>query len=450
MEQSAAEAKTGRKIPRAVPIVLVVLATIVGIASVFAVWGKRQLLEDETWAKTSGRLIQDPAIQEAVADFVTASIFDNVDVQGVLADRLPEDLKPLSGPIAAGVRSLADEVALKALQQPRVQQLWVEANRTAHHNLVELIEDRNDYISTTGGVVTLDLKSIIVAVTGQLGIGEGAVEKLPPKVASFEIARAQELATAQRAVHALQTAAWLLSAIAVLLYLAAVAAAPERRREALRSVGISLIAIGLLVLVSRGFARDAVVGSLSETVATDAAVRAAFDEGTSLLVETCQSIVGYGLVLVIAAWLAGPTGAASAVRRAIAPYLRQPRFAFGGVGLLLVLLFWWDPVVATHRLAPSLLLIVLVLVGTEVLRRQVIREFPDAVTARSPAGIARGMAEWAAAARERRILRRSEAMAQAAPGGDRVALLERLGTLRDSGVLSEDEFAAEKARILAG
>jgi hypothetical protein len=33
---------------------------------------------------------------------------------------------------------------------------------------------------------------------------------------------------------------------------------------------------------------------------------------------------------------------------------------------------------------------------------------------------------------------------------DRIARLERLSTLRDSGVLSEDEFQAEKARILAG
>ncbi len=37
--------KSGR---RALPITLVVLATIVGIVSVFALWAKRQLLETET------------------------------------------------------------------------------------------------------------------------------------------------------------------------------------------------------------------------------------------------------------------------------------------------------------------------------------------------------------------------------------------------------------------
>jgi hypothetical protein len=41
---------------------------------------------------------------------------------------------------------------------------------------------------------------------------------------------------------------------------------------------------------------------------------------------------------------------------------------------------------------------------------------------------------------------------QAAPppaGGDTVELLKELGELRDSGVLTEEEFAAQKAKLLA-
>jgi hypothetical protein len=36
-----------------------------------------------------------------------------------------------------------------------------------------------------------------------------------------------------------------------------------------------------------------------------------------------------------------------------------------------------------------------------------------------------------------------------AGGGDRLAALERLAALRDSGALTEDEFQAEKRRLLA-
>jgi hypothetical protein len=439
---------------RVLPALLVVLATIVGIMSVFAVWGKRQLLESDTWADTSARLIADHDIQVAVADFITTTIYDNADVQGTLEKRLPPDLKPLAGPIAGAARNVTDDVALKALQQPKVQELWVEANRNAHDQLVELIRDRNQYVSTTGGVVTVDLKSIIAAVTAQIGIGGKLVDRLPDSAASFEVTRADELETAQRAINLLETLAWVLTALTFVLYAAAIALAQGRRRETLRSAGIGFVVIAVFVLLARGFARDAVVGSLSETPSTDAAVRAAFEEGTSLLVETCQSIVAYGIVIVLAAWLAGPTGWAVSVRRGITPYLRQPRFAYGGLAVLLAILFWWDPVIATHRLAPSLLLIALLVIGTEALRRQVIREFPDLVTPRSPAGIAKGMAEWAAAQRERRITRRAEvAAAAAAPAlpsaEERVALLERLAKLQESGVLSDEELRAEKARLLS-
>jgi len=42
------------------------------------------------------------------------------------------------------------------------------------------------------------------------------------------------------------------------------------------------------------------------------------------------------------------------------------------------------------------------------------------------------------------------AAAAAAPAEDRVSQLEKLAQLKSQGVLSDDEFASEKARILAG
>ena len=47
---------------RAVPIVLIVLATLIGIVSVLAIWVKRQALETETWVDTSAQLLEDETI----------------------------------------------------------------------------------------------------------------------------------------------------------------------------------------------------------------------------------------------------------------------------------------------------------------------------------------------------------------------------------------------------
>jgi hypothetical protein len=91
---------------------------------------------------------------------------------------------------------------------------------------------------------------------------------------------------------------------------------------------------------------------------------------------------------------------------------------------------------------------VLVLLGTEVLRRQVIREFPDRVTTGSAGGVAQALAQRMREARERRVAS-AEPAAPPAPAGDaRIAELERLAKLRDSRVLTDEEFAAEKQRLL--
>jgi hypothetical protein len=421
-----------------------VLATIVGVTSVFALWAKRQLLETETWSTTSEQLIQDPDVQAALSTFIVTAIYDNVDVEAELADRLPPRLAPLAGPAAGALRSGADDVALKALEEPRVQQLWVEANAAAQSKLIALIEDEGEFVATTGGVVTLDLKSLLESVSAQLGLGGKLVAKLPPEATSVEVMRSSELDAVQKGVNLLRKVGYVLTALALLLYAAAILLAGDRRRTTLRSVGFSFIFVGAFVLFARGAAANLVVDSLSEAASSDAAVSAVFDIGTSLLLETAQSIVAYGIVIVLAAWLAGPTRWATSIRRGLTPYLRQPGYAYGGLAVLLVLVFWWDPVIATHRLVPSLLLIAFAVLGTEMLRRQVIREFPDDVTPGSPGGAAQGIADRIRGPR----VATAGAPSAAVSADPRVGEIERLAGLRDSGALTDDEFAAEKVRIL--
>lgn len=364
---------------RALPMILIVLATIIGIVSVFALWTKRQVLETETWTDTSEELIQDSDIQAALSTFIVSAIYDNVDVEGELAGRLPPQLAPLAGPVAGALRGAADDVTRKALEQPKVQELWVEANRVAQSRLIALIEDKGEFTSNTDGVVTLDVKGLLEAVTAQLGLGEKLVDKLPAEASSIEVMRADELDAAQTGVSLLRTLAWFLTVLTLVLYAIAVAVAGDRRRETLRAVGFSFIFMGIVVLFARGAAGNVVVSSLSEVASSDAAVNSTFEIGSSLLLETGQSIVAYGVLIVLAAWLAGSTKWATSARRFAAPYLRDPLYAYGGLLALLALVFWWDPVVATHRLLPSLVLVALGAIGTEMLRRQVIREFPDRV-----------------------------------------------------------------------
>jgi hypothetical protein len=441
------DAASGARPRRVIPTVLVVLAAVIGFFSVYAVWVKRQALETETWTETSSELLENEDIRNAVADFLVVQLFAKVDVAAELEKRLPPDLKGFAGPVAGGVRELAGRVAREALAEPRVQGLWEDANRGAHEQLLAVIDDESDVLSTTGGVVTLHLAPIVNRVAEQVGIGADLGAKLPPDIAELEILRSDELETVQEGVSLLRTLAWVLTAVTFALFALAIYLSRGRRREMLRTVGWAFVAVGILVLFTHRLAGNAVVGALTDTAASEPAVQATWSIGTSLLVATGQAIIAYGIVVVLAAWLAGPTAAAVWLRRGITPYLRQPRFAYAGLALLLVLLFWWNPTEATRRLASSLVLIALLAIGVEALRRQVIREFPERTTTWSAEGIAQQLAARMREARERRMLASRGVVAES-PEERRVAQLERLGRLRDSDVLSPEEFAEEKRRIL--
>ncbi len=175
MSEGETPKRTGR---HALPIILVVLATIIGVVSVFALWAKRQVLETDTWRTTSEQLIQNGDIQGGLNTFIVSAIFDNVDVQAELANELPPELAPLAGPLAGALRTGADDVVAKALAEPKVQQLFVNASAAAQSKLIALIDDKGQFVSTTGGVVTLDLTTLVASVTAELGLPDVA-SKLP-------------------------------------------------------------------------------------------------------------------------------------------------------------------------------------------------------------------------------------------------------------------------------
>ncbi|MFL5903192.1 MAG: SHOCT domain-containing protein, partial [Solirubrobacteraceae bacterium] len=123
---------------------------------------------------------------------------------------------------------------------------------------------------------------------------------------------------------------------------------------------------------------------------------------------------------------------------------------------IVALITAWGPPPATRKPLGMLLFAILLFAGVEVLRRQVRREHPEA----SFGELGHAMSDRFAALRGRvtagghavtsRVSGRhgEAAPAVAAPNGSRLEQLERLGRLRESGVLGDAEFAREKAALL--
>jgi hypothetical protein len=435
---------------------LLVAATITAFLAVLAVWVQRQVLDGDNWTASSSQLLEDPAVRTAVSGYLVDQLYANVDVAGQLRAALPRQAKGLAGPAAGGLRNAAGEIADKALQRPRVQALWEQANRRMHARLIQVLDGGSNALKTTGGVVTLDLGALLADVDARTGVGGRLAGKLPPGAGNIVLLRSDQLKFAQTAANALKPLAIVLTGLALALFGLAIWLAKGWHREVLRAAGVGLVIAGIAALLARRVAGPNIVDTLAPTAAVRSAAESAWRIETSLLVSIAGAMIAYGVVAVAGAGLAGPTSAAVATRRALAPYLRDAPRAYGALAVLVLLLLVWAPTQALRQPLTALVLVALIVAGFEVLRRQAAREFPDGEpriglnvrAALGRFGGSNGHGNGAPRDAEAAAVAPSPVVV-AAPAIDPIERLERVVALHERGALTDDEFAAEKDAILA-
>jgi hypothetical protein len=210
------------------------------------------------------------------------------------------------------------------------------------------------------------------------------------------------------------------------------------------------------------------------------AAEAAWSIGTSLMVSIATTIIVVGAFFAAAGWLASPTGSARGTRRVLAPALnRYLPYCYGALATILAIYLVTASDVGLRLFLTVVVLGIMAAFGLHELHKQTEEEFSDltfgevfaptrkaVATAvadakigerasklklpevkrpsgggmgipdvRRPAGGRRG----AASERPTEVMREEDA---------RLSSLERLATLHEKGVLTDDEFAAEKARLL--
>jgi hypothetical protein len=450
---------------RALAITLIAVASTAAVLAIFSLWVNRQLLDTESWATTSSTLLERPVIRDRISGFLVDELYENVDVAGELQTALPDRAKLLAGPAAGALRPLAERATEELLSRPRGQQAWEAANRTAHILLLKVLAGGGANVSTENGVVTLDLKQLLEETEARLGVGGRLAGRLPERAAQITVLRSDQLAGAQDAFQALKALPIVLVGVSLALFGIALWITPGWRRKAVRAYGIGYIAGGAGALAVASVVGDTVVDSLARTAAAAPAVDETWTIATTLLREAATATIFYGVVMVGGAALAGPSLTATALRRTAAPVLRAPAVAYGALAVVLaIVVVWWAPTPAARNPALAVLLCALIAAGFEGLRRQTAREFPeadfgatqrrtreqlaaaaDAVRRRTKAGADRAVRQTGAV----RATRSGNGAAAPAPEEDRLVRLERLGRLRDSGALDDEEFRAEKARIMA-
>jgi hypothetical protein len=367
-------AAAGTRLPRWRRItvwVLLILATVVLVLGALTVWVKRQALETDSWVNTSSALLEDDEIRGALAVYLVDELYTDVDVTAALEQRLPENAKGLAAPLSGALRQLAVQAADQILQRPAAQTLWEEANRTMHEHLIAVIEGNETRVSVEGEDVVLDLRPFL----GQLEEQFGITTKLPPGAGRIVIMQADQLKTIQTAAKLLRALSILVVAAVLVLFALAVFLARGWRRKTLRAIAFSILVGGVILLVVRRLVGDHLVDVLADNATTQAPANHVWLIGTSLLTDIAWNLIGYGLITLAAAWLAGPTRPATWIRRRLAPTFRdQPYLPFVIVGVLYLLLLLWGPTRAQREWLWILVFAALLGLGTEIYRRITVAE----------------------------------------------------------------------------
>ena len=275
---------------------LVVLGSVLAFLSVFAIWTERQALNTDDWVDTSGRLIQNETIRAAVGDYLVDQLYENVDVEKELSEILPGETKELAGPVSGGLRQVAGDGAEQVLETSTAQELWKDANRTAHEQLLAVLEEKEEAVSTEEGEVTLNLGSLVTNLADQVGIGADLAEKLPPDAGQITILRSDQLKTAQNIVVAIKGLALVLSLLTFLAFGLAIYLSRDGRWVTVLFCGVGLVAAGFAVIVFREIAGGIVVDQLVDEESVKPAAEAAWSIGTSLMTSIATTVIVIGVL----------------------------------------------------------------------------------------------------------------------------------------------------------
>ncbi len=376
------EAPSGRSIGRQIAAGLIIAAgSLLIILSVLAIWVHTVVYDTPTWRATSKTIIQDPGVQKDVAQYVTEQIYTSPKVQTNITNALPAALKPFSPEVTNGLRQVTQAAATRLLQRPRVQNLFVDASTKAHADMVKLLDNNGNYVSSTNGKVVLDLRSVMIDVANNAGVGTQAEALIPANSGQITVVDSNQLGTVQTLAHLLNILVIWLPLLTVALFVLAVWLARGFRRRALlwSAIGI-LVATIVLVLVRRVLGEQIVNTLVSDTTVRPALITSWYI-GTEVISTINWTLFVIAAILAVGLWLSSDGKLAARAAHEAGTLDRESRTTrSASPAAVLLILIVWEPLPVFHKPISVLLIIVLSAVGIEALRRQVAAEHPAAPT----------------------------------------------------------------------
>jgi hypothetical protein len=312
-----------------VATILIILGCVLAPVSVVAVWTANQVSDTSRYVANVAPLVQNPAVQNALADKITKQITSQLDVAGLTKQaaatlsskgftRVGSLLTNFSSSIASSVDGFIHSAVHRIVSGPRFARAWVQANTVAHQAVVKVLSGRGGgAVSTSNGQVVLNLAPLIAVVKQNLSAqGFTLASKLPAVNATFPLFSAKYLEKAQTLYRLINDLKIVLPILALLLIAAGVYVA-RRHRRALIAAGLGFAASMLVLGAGLAIFRSIYLGSVPASLPADAAA-ALFDTLVRFIKQALRVLLLVGLIVAAGAFLTGPSVTAVRIRAGVA------------------------------------------------------------------------------------------------------------------------------------
>ncbi len=325
---------------------MVVLATLLVPATIVVGFAARQASDTNRFVGTLAPLSENPAIQALIVERATVAIDDALGIDDLVNELLDNALDPQATPrlAAAGDRLaplLADQArsgirsALTVVVESDVfAAVWRRALTVAHRQFVSVMEANPD------GAVAIDENGSVVIQVGPIidelkpaliDAGFTIADSIPEIDATITLAELRATAQARLGYSVVTTSADFLPWIALTLLIVGILVYPRRPR-AVFVAGTILLVTGATLGGAIAIGESVAATALSTQAPTDA-TRAIYLSLTSETQAVMLAFVTLGVVMIIAAVLAGPSATAEKGRSSAIAQLTRAAAALDARGL---------------------------------------------------------------------------------------------------------------------
>ncbi len=293
--------KPNHKPPRwksTLAVILVIIGCLLVPFAALAAWLSNTLINTDGFVATVSPLSTNPAIDDAVASFVTNKLFSKINVQQQISSALPDPAKFLAAPLTERLQSFTQEKVNQAVGSPQFNKIWTEANRAAHQLFIKLVLNQGQAITTAQGVVSLDLSALfdqVKSTLNQNGVTIFDSVSLPQTDRQIVLLNSPQLAKLQGLISILNSLAIVLPVLAFVFLAGSAFISPHRLITAAQ-IGLGFIGAGLVLVILLVIGKTIYLG---QTQLSSAPAAALYDTLTRALWSAGWAIFGFGIALFV-------------------------------------------------------------------------------------------------------------------------------------------------------